>query len=125
MKVSIDFDGTLDQEMVQIYAQDLVNRGTEVWICTFRYDDKHKEMQHPHLDNQKLYKIADKVGIKKDHIIFTNYQNKWRFLKGKGFIWHLDDDPNMLKDIEEFTNVTGVYMHDPTWMGKCERLLND
>jgi len=123
MKVSFDYDGTLTREMVQLYAAELVRRGVEVWICTFRYDDEHKKQQHKTLNNKEIFTLASKIGIKKDHIIFTNYQQKWGFLKDRDFVWHLDDDPNMLQNIADNTDIGVVYVELPAWMGKCERLL--
>jgi len=42
MKVSFDFDGTLEQKEVQEYAKQLLEEGIEVWVVTTRWDENHK-----------------------------------------------------------------------------------
>lgn len=105
-KVSIDFDSTLDRKDVQRFAKKLINDGFEVWIVTTR---KSLEYAKANLDqwgvnrveksNLKLFRVADNLGIKREHIHFTNHQLKIDFLKDKDFITHLDDDTDELMGI--------------------------
>jgi len=63
MKVSFDFDGTLEQKEVQDYAKQLLEEGIEVWVVTTRWDENHKH-KYPHnatLDD--LWEVVDKLGI--------------------------------------------------------------
>ena len=41
MKVSLDFDSTLDREDVQAYARHLISQGVDVRITTARGDDTY------------------------------------------------------------------------------------
>lgn len=40
MKVSFDFDGTLEPPIVQQYAKELIEKGIEVWVVTSRSKNK-------------------------------------------------------------------------------------
>ena len=105
MKVSFDFDGTLSRKNVQRFAKELVAAGHEVWIVTSRVSDEMAnnyptEFKNRVLkENRKLFRVADNVGIKRNHIIFTGFVNKIEFIKGKDFIFHLDDDLDELMEI--------------------------
>ena len=105
MKVSFDFDSTLSRKDVQRFAKELVAAGHEVWIVTSRVSDEMAnnypvEFKNRVLKaNRKLFRVADNVGIKRNHIIFTGFVNKIEFIKGKDFIFHLDDDLDELVEI--------------------------
>ena len=122
--VSFDFDGTLDKEMVQLYAQELVRRGVNVWIVTSRY--KAGTVYRPKVGppNADLYRIAKKVGIPEDRIIFTEMKPKWKFFKNKGFIFHLDDQFTELDSIGKHTETVPINVGNASWMGACEKLLS-
>lgn len=90
MKVSFDFDGTLDLPEIQEYAKELMEKGIEVWVVTNRVND------NPLTDvrwNGDLYLITDSIGIKREHIHFIKgmYKDNF-FFNNPDFIWHLDDD---------------------------------
>lgn len=123
--VSFDFDGTLTESMVQAYAQMLVKRGMDVYICTFRHDDTYSQPAPFVKNNNDLYNIADKVGILRENIIFTNYQDKGEVLMNQPFIWHLDDDLYQLESIAKNTMIAAVHFSrdNDNWMSHCERLL--
>jgi len=102
MKVSFDFDNTLSRKDVQKFAKELVDDGHEVWIVTSRFSNEavaDKGWYWIVDQNKKLFKVAEECGIKKENIHFTNQQPKVLFLKGKGFLFHLDDDVIELMDI--------------------------
>ena len=104
MKVSFDFDSTLDRPSVQDFAKELVNDGVEVWIVTSRCTTEYATEKGWHWvdkQNRKLFRIADNIGIKREHIMFTNHVSKSEFIKGKDFIFHLDDDSDELIAILE------------------------
>lgn len=131
-KVSFDFDSTLDKPEVQKYAKNLINRGYEVWIVTSRFDDKNITDEHPSWmkkgnfwkDNNDLREVAEKVGIPSERIVYTNMKSKSTFLKGKDFIFHLDDDEVELEEIEKIPNTVGVNVWDnPQWKEECENIL--
>ena len=104
MKVSFDFDSTLSRNDVQRFAKELINDGIEVWIVTSRCTTEYATEKGWHwVDEQncKLFRVADNVGIKREHINFCNFTNKIEFIKGKDFIFHLDDDSDELIAIFE------------------------
>ncbi len=89
IKVSFDFDNTLSRSEVMGYAEELIARGIDVWICTSRYseDNKHKYPLNP--TNEDMYMVTDVLEIPRSKIIFTDRCIKANHLKG--FLWHLDD----------------------------------
>ena len=103
-KVSFDFDDTLTNYDVQVFARVLVNKGYEVYIVTSRYntEDALKNGWHwTKAQNEQLFEIADNIGIKRENIIFTNFEDKITYLKDKNFIFHLDDSADELMRIKE------------------------
>lgn len=124
MKVSFDFDGTLEFQNVQDYALELINNGVEVWVVTTRWDENHKH-KYPHnatLDD--LWEVVDRIGIPRHQVRFTCMEWKYTYLDGSGFDWHLDDNP------EEFSqakangcSVPMIQVDSNGWMIKCNRLL--
>ncbi len=118
IKVSFDFDGVLDRPDVQRYAKSLIRRGIEVWICTARLDND----QCPNQDwNKDLFKTAKSIGIKPYHIKFCPVENKYKFFKNGGFLFHLDDDPDEINEINENTDVCGIFLSNhEDWLQNCE-----
>lgn len=122
MKVSFDYDSTLSDDFVQLYAEELIKRGLEVWIVTSRNGDAKAPKGH----NNDLYHVADKVGIPRENIHFTNGKAKYKYLKKYDFIWHLDDDQYEIDTIQEHTTIQAInVIRSSSWMGICERLLNE
>ena len=97
MKISFDFDHTLSVKKWQQVATALVKEGHEVWITTSRFHDTHKLNRFTH--NSKVYAVADRVGISRERIQYTNMLPKWSFLDG--FDMHFDDDNVEIMDIQE------------------------
>jgi hypothetical protein len=129
MKVSFDFDSTLDREDVQEFAKLLIDSGYEVWITTSRFDTKtalEKGWWWVEKNNQDLYRVADDCGIKKENITFTTMIDKIKFLKGKDFLFHLDDDETELEMIEESDDTCiGVWVEKKDWREVCENILKE
>ena len=69
-RVSFDFDDTLSTERGQQLALDEMNKGNQVWIITARQET----------DSAEVLKVADKLGIQHQHIVFTNGADKWKFM---------------------------------------------
>lgn len=126
MKVSFDFDGTLQTEEVQLYAEQLIQKGVEVWVTTTRWDEnhKHKYEDNPTLDD--LWEVVDRLGIPRHQVRFTNMQWKYTYLTGTHFHWHLDDNESEITKarINE-CNVPMIQVGQSTWKQKCEQLLNN
>lgn len=108
MKVSFDFDSTLDRKDVQRFAKELIDDGIEVWIVTSRMSVEYAKanldqftINRVEKSNLKLFRVADNLGIKREHIHFTNAQFKINFLANQNFVFHLDDDSDELIAILE------------------------
>ena len=130
IKVSFDFDSTLDREPVQKYAKELVERGHEVWIVTSRFgsDEKYKTFfmttTPVGLTNEDLFRIASEIGIPRERIHFTEMDDKWPFMKYyQEFLWHLDDDWIENKAILKNTKTKAINSLGPNWKSKCERII--
>jgi hypothetical protein len=127
MKVSFDFDSTLSRKDVQSFAKDLVDRGLEVWIVTSRFDDESAMQKNWHWvkgQNEKVFDVAEQCGIDKDNIYFTCAESKSLFLKGKSFIFHLDDDESELMDVLEIGDTCKpLHVDHFDWKENCENIL--
>ena len=98
MKVSFDFYSTLAKHSIQKIAKKFVENGDEVWITTSR----HSNPDIRFYTNDLLFQIAENIGIKKEHIQFTEGKDKYNFLEG--FDLHFDDDVVEIELIEENIN---------------------
>lgn len=106
LKISFDFDSTLDKKVVQNFAKSLILEGHDVWIVTTRLDDTTIILNALELNpdltdgdlkifknvNESVFRVAKELGISKDKIIFTNHVWKHEFFeKNPGFHFHFDD----------------------------------
>ncbi len=127
MKVSFDFDSTLSRKDVQSFAKELVDKGLEVWIVTSRFDDESAMKKNWHWvkgQNEKVFDVAELCGINKDNIYFTCAESKSLFLKGKSFIFHLDDDEFELMDILEMGDrCHPINVEHFEWLETCRKIL--
>lgn len=140
MKVSFDFDGTLEVENVQEYAKVLIKLGVEVWVVTTRYDSNHKhkwmesfpEEEWAHIcantdgdPNFGLWGVIEKLGIPKHHVRFTCMEWKHTYLKGSRFLWHLDDNEEEFSHAKRNNcNVPMIQVKANGWRAKCERIID-
>lgn len=125
MKVSFDFDGTLEFHHVQEYASELIKRGIEVWVVTTRWDENHKHKYPKNTTLDDLWEVVDRLGIPRHRVRFTCMEWKATYLKGTNFVWHLDDNDEEFS-VAKRTEGCTVPMIDAignTWKQKCERLL--
>jgi hypothetical protein len=126
-KVSFDFDETLDFEIVQEYAKSLIEQGVDVHIVTSRYEDVTRYPFYTpqiNLNHNDLFKIAEELGLDKEHIHFTNFTNKYHFFEAnQDFIWHLDNDAEEVFLINKHTKTTGIEFMYEDWDYKCNELL--
>lgn len=127
MKVSFDFDGTLEIPSVQEFAKKLVDAGIEVWVITSRFgdDELYKKFfqtsTNVDLTNSDLREVTDKIGIPEERIHFTNMRDKWEFIEDRGFYFHLDDDWIELEMINSRTRTKGISIFgNPHWKRECE-----
>lgn len=120
-KVSFDFDSTLTRTDVQKFAKDLIDSGlVDVWICTSRFDNNRLINKD---SNNDLFKLVDELGISKNNIIFTNFEDKANYLNDD-FIWHLDDDHDELDEINKRGKTIGISVFgNNVWRNKCIKFL--
>jgi hypothetical protein len=139
MKVSFDFDGTLERTDVQEYAAQLIKLGVEVWVVTTRYDSNHQHKwfkAYPEElwakitsnttgdPNAKLWAVVDRLGIPRYHVRFTCMEWKYTYLNGTKFLWHLDDNPEEFKHARNHDcNITMIQVESGSWKQKCEKLI--
>jgi hypothetical protein len=126
MKVSFDFDGTLERKDVQEYAKELIDKGFDVYVCTYRtreYNDAlYKIVDKSTPANYDLFQVTDSLGIPRQNIIFTEMDFKSNFLTND-FIWHLDDDYEVMYDLRVNTKVPCINVNFSSYKIKCERLI--
>lgn len=101
-KVSFDFDGTLSEEQGQKRAKSHIDKGDTVYITTSR-PENYEFME---FENKDLFKVAAEIGIPKDRITFTAYDDKWKYLKD--FDFHFDNDEMEITLINANTSCIGV-----------------
>lgn len=130
IKISFDFDGTLDRKSIQNYAKELIEKGYEVWIVTARFGDNKKYQEffqtsiNVDITNNDLKEVANSLGIPEERIHFTNMDDKWPFLKfHDDFLWHIDDDWIENKNILKYTKTKAISSLGANWKSKCERLI--
>lgn len=97
MKISFDFDHSLTQPKIQNLASKFIAANHEVWITTSRSPNK-EGVKLPY-DNREVFAMAEKLGIKKENIRFTSYDEKYKYLKD--FDLHFDDDEVEIELINE------------------------
>jgi len=120
MKVSIDFDGTLTRYAVKEFVKRLVSKKYEIHILTSRYKESVSE---PNINND-LYEIVTEIGIRRDHIQFTNQEPKFKFLD-ENCIFHLDDDWIEIKKINKETKVKAISVFgNGNWQNDCLNLID-
>lgn len=109
-KVSFDFDGVLTRPSALDYAKELVSRGVDVYITTSRlcYSDD-------------MFHFLMFTKIQKHKVRFVGDAPKWKYLEG--FLWHLDDDFFVVKEIDHNSSCIAVNVLKPNWKEKCENML--
>jgi hypothetical protein len=125
MKVSFDFDGTLEFQDVQDYASELIKQGVEVWVVTTRWDENHKHKYPMNATLDDLWEVVDRLGIPRHRVRFTCMEWKATYLKGTHFVWHLDDNDQEVTAAKktEGCNVPIIDVLGNDWEEKCDRLL--
>lgn len=96
LKVSFDFDSTLDTQIMQDLAVKYLQLGAEVYVTTSRRSGMAGGLK---FENKDLFEVTDKLGIKRENITFTNYQDKVKFVKN--FDMHYDDDAHEIFHINQ------------------------
>ena len=131
MKISTDFDGTLLASIhLQDQIKDLVSEGKhDIHIVTRRFDKNCFEknlyngifMENEHLI---VYGIAEQLGIKKENVHFLNREYKVNFLKSNNFDCHIDDDPNEIFQIKNYSSVNVFQIYENNELGTVQPFIN-
>ena len=104
VKVGIDFDGTLEYEDVQKFFSSIKN--IDIHIVTSRIKNNIFARNY----NKDIYSVAAKLNISENKIIFLELSEKYTFYKNNNdFLFHLDDIIFEVDDINEYTDVKGIF----------------
>jgi len=110
MKISFDFDDCLDDNLhIQSLAKILVNAGVDVFILTAR--------EKTYIRNDDLFKLADKIGIKRENIIFACMTDKHLLMQSHDIELHFDDNADTVDRINR-------YFDSPLSLNKRALLVN-
>lgn len=97
-RVSFDFDGVLSTPKGQAMAQREIKNGNTVLIVTKR---------NPFKQSAEVFEVADRLGIPRENIHFTNGVWKWKKIDHLMVDIHYDDQPEEIERINKYTNVLG------------------
>jgi hypothetical protein len=95
--VSFDFDDTLSTTKGQEKAKQMLAEGYRVLIITARQSK----------DSKAVFEVADKLGIRRSDIYFTNGANKWSVVKRLGVAIHYDNNQEQIDLINKMTKTEG------------------
>ena len=73
-----------------------------VWILTARNES----------DNEAVYSTAEKLGIPKSRIVFTNGKDKWSFVMRHKIDEHVDNNQEQIDKIKKNTLAKGTLFVD-------------
>ena len=125
IKLSFDFDGTLSLPSVEEFAKELIEQGYSVYITTSRVNDSTS--YQPWIDsesNKDIWELCDRIGLNKYNVNFTAHDDKINFLRGKNFLFHLDDDIYELIEImNDIDTVNPLNVGHSDWKLNCLELL--
>lgn len=98
--ISFDFDGTLGHVP---YIQNLckcllIDKHNEVFIITRRFNYVHPEYGD---EMTQVFAVAEKLGIPRANVIFTNREYKVNTLKKHQIDIHYDDDATEIMHIRQ------------------------
>jgi hypothetical protein len=129
MKVSFDYDGTMSLPHVEEFAKELVKKGYEVWVVTSRVGDDDLEnsfqpWKKPNW-NDDLWGSCERIGIPKSQVKFTYLVDKIEFLKGKDYLFHLDDDLHeLIAILDSKDSCKPLNVGHFEWKENCLEILN-
>jgi len=109
MIVSFDFDSTLSETPMQKLAAKYIKLGADVRITTSRAD----YMEGLQFSNHDLFEVAESLGIDREKVKFTNFDDKYKFVKD--FDMHFDDDEQEINLINEFPGKCIGFLYQPKY----------
>jgi len=102
MVIAFDFDGCLSTYKVQQFAKKCITEGNEVWVVTKRRSGKH---------NVDLEKVLKDIRLPLVRVIFTDDEDKFKFIRGINADLYIDNDSSEFLDISNMTNTLPVFYH--------------
>ena len=102
MRISFDYDGVLSTDKGKEMAINAIKNNDEVWILTARKE----------YDNEAVYSTAEKLGIPKSRIVFTNGKDKWSFVMRHKIDEHIDNNQEQIDKIRKNTLAKGTLFVD-------------
>lgn len=126
MKIAIDFDKTLTRSDVQEFVLELIEKGIDIYILTYRYDNanfyKYEGKYQPY-DNIDLWEFVERLGLSRK-VIFTNCQPKSEYLNmTNDFVLLLDDDYRVMSDLTHNSKVLPIQVNSPSYKKKIKKIL--
>jgi hypothetical protein len=127
MKISFDFDGTLDDEFdggynivkeeIQSLAKKYVDEGSDVCIITKRFDSNNRHLGKVN-EHLLVYELAKELGITK--IYFTNREMKFSHIIKLGIEMHFENSDYEVQLINQACkqwnhNCVVIPVEDPNW----------
>ena len=97
-RVSFDYDGTLSTDAGKAKAAEFIRDGFHVYIITARQSS----------DSDAVYSTADKLGIARTDVIFTNGEDKWKYILKHNIDRHYDNNQEQVDKINNNTNAKGI-----------------
>lgn len=97
-KVSFDYDETISTKRGQELAKQKQDDGKEIYIISRRQSSQ----------NSDVYAVAERLGIPKSRVYFTNGEMKWKTIKRLGIDVHYDNNQKEIDLIDENTDAVGV-----------------
>lgn len=92
MKISFDFDGTLERSLVQDIEKFFNKHGNEIFIISAR----SKQMGGP------VFDMAKKLNIPESHVILTGSNGKKiESIESNGIDVHFDNNPDVVTKLNE------------------------
>ena len=127
MKISFDFDGTLDDEFdggynivkeeIQSLAKKYVDEGSDVCIITKRFDSNNRHLGKVN-EHLLVYELAKELGITK--IYFTNREMKFSHIIKLGIEMHFENSEYEVQLINQACKQNNhecvtVHVENPNW----------
>jgi hypothetical protein len=127
MKISFDFDGTLDDEFdggynivkeeIQSLAKKYIDEGSDVCIITKRFDSNNRHLGKVN-EHLLVYELAKELGITK--IYFTNREMKFSHIIKLGIEMHFENSEYEVQLINQAWKQNDhkcvtIHVENPNW----------
>lgn len=97
MIYALDFDGVLDNPLIQRLVLKLKRERNEIWVVTMRRDDAY--------NNDIIQIVLDKMYITKINVVYSNGKSKCQLLKAINADIYIDNVSTEFNQIKETTKI--------------------